>query len=161
MQFNDGRGKPKMNVKPRYCIYCDKEIIRNTRAVTNRISPTQYLKAKFCSLGCRGAWQSENKRGSENPNWRGGKSSKTERLRGSKKYVEWRLGVFQRDRWTCQRCGITGGDLNAHHIEGFDNKKSRYLIDNGITLCVNCHNDFHNQFGRGKNNTTQFLSFIT
>jgi len=56
----------------------------------------------------------------------------------------WRKAVFERDNYTCQICGQVGGDLNAHHIKSFKNYKSlRYVNNNGITLCEECHKKIH------------------
>lgn len=64
--------------------------------------------------------------------------------RNTVQYQEWRSSVFQRDNYTCQRCGKKGTTLNAHHIEPFNRfEKLRYEITNGITLCVKCHREHH------------------
>jgi hypothetical protein len=55
-------------------------------------------------------------------------------------YLEWRNGVFERDNYTCQACGQIGGDLQAHHIRSWaEYPDLRYVIDNGLTLCIPCH----------------------
>lgn len=59
----------------------------------------------------------------------------------------WRKRVYKRDNYTCQRCGATGGDLNAHHKHGIaTHPELAFDIDNGITLCKPCHDDFHLRF---------------
>lgn len=59
-------------------------------------------------------------------------------------YAIWRKAVFERDKFTCQQCGETKGGLNAHHIKGWaKHPEARFDIDNGITLCVNCHQKKH------------------
>ena len=63
-------------------------------------------------------------------------------------YKEWRTTVFVRDSFTCQKCGGVGGRLNAHHIESYaSNKDKRTLVSNGITLCKNCHRNYHHVYG--------------
>lgn len=64
--------------------------------------------------------------------------------RGTADYKFWRTAVFERDKYTCQDCGVVGGELNAHHVKKFkDYPKDRYDIKNGITLCVTCHRKRH------------------
>ncbi len=73
----------------------------------------------------------------------------------------WRESVFARDNWACQKCLIKGGKLHPHHIRNFAEEKDlRFAIDNGITLCRNCHKEFHKKFGIKNNNQEQFHNFI-
>lgn len=72
------------------------------------------------------------------------------RQRGSEQYQTWRTDVFKRDNYTCQHCNKLGGELNAHHIKCWkDYKKLRFKIENGITLCLECHKVEHKKL-RGK-----------
>lgn len=65
-------------------------------------------------------------------------------IRHSGEYAQWRSRVFERDNYTCQRCGKRGGRINAHHIKPFaGNSALRLAINNGITLCENCHREIH------------------
>ena len=67
-----------------------------------------------------------------------------QRIRNSQEYKDWRKAVFERDNYTCQSCGKHGGKLNAHHIKPFkDYPKLRLVLDNGITLCAECHKEAH------------------
>lgn len=99
--------------------------------------------------------------------WRGGASSDNTIIRGSKEYRKWKLDVFKKDNFTCQCCGDnSGGNLEAHHLENFsDYENLRYDIDNGITLCKDCHNpniygSFHNTYGTRFNTPDQLYEYI-
>ena len=83
--------------------------------------------------------------GENHPNWKGGKTTKERKILMSRKeYKQWRIKVIERDNYTCQECGQIGGDLQAHHIKDWaNNKKERYLIRNGVTLCIECHKYVH------------------
>lgn len=86
--------------------------------------------------------------GSNHYNWKGGPKIPKDiknRIRKLREYKDWRHKVFTRDNYTCQECMIRSGNgkevyLEAHHIKSFaDYPELRYLIENGITLCKNCH----------------------
>lgn len=105
--------------------------------------------------------------GEKHWNWQGGKTKDITKERNSYKYGLWRKSIFKRDNYTCQCCGKKGGKLNAHHIENFaDNEDLRFDINNGITLCEECHswkfpNSFHTLYGTRNNNRKQLEEFIT
>ena len=91
--------------------------------------------------------------GPDNPSWKGGVSPEAMRIRKSKQYKDWRDAVMKRDNYTCQCCFQYGGKLNVHHIHDFATfVDERFDLQNGITLCVNCHDStiagsFHNIYG--------------
>lgn len=77
-------------------------------------------------------------------NWKGGITNERHRIRESALYKKWRVQVFERDKYICQSCGKIGGKLNAHHIKPFSvYPELRLDIDNGITLCKECHIELH------------------
>lgn len=73
-------------------------------------------------------------------NWRGGITDINEAIRKSAEYKQWRSSVFERDNFTCQHCGVKGGSLHADHIIPFSvDESKRFDVDNGRTLCADCH----------------------
>ena len=82
------------------------------------------------------------------------------KLRSYPEYIQWRKEVFIRDSYTCQVCNKHGGTLNAHHIESYTtNPELRTALSNGITLCEECHKNFHHQYGYGNNTKAQLNEF--
>jgi hypothetical protein len=92
--------------------------------------------------------------GDNHPMWKGGLSILRNRLRQTYEYKNWRNLVYERDGFTCQICGLIGNKLNCHHIEMFSDIVKEYELkeyddyincgklwdlNNGITLCKNCH----------------------
>jgi len=56
--------------------------------------------------------------------------------------------VFERDGWTCQRCGESYAELHCHHIIGVvQNPIESADVDNCITFCKVCHKEIHEQDG--------------
>lgn len=53
-----------------------------------------------------------------------------------------RLEIFNRDNFTCQKCGDTETELQVHHKE-YNNGFEPWEYDNSIliTYCVNCHQE--------------------
>lgn len=81
-----------------------------------------------------------NQKGDKNTNWRGGVSTEEQLLRMSSIYNEWRKAIYERDDYTCLMCYSRGKKLEAHHIKSFaEYPKLRLDLNNGITLCSDCH----------------------
>jgi hypothetical protein len=97
------------------------------------------------------------KRGSNSPNWIPSLTDE-ERKRNIFGIQSWVKKVKERDDYTCQCCGFKGqprdGLMFAHHINSFKNfKELRTDVNNGITLCQDCHCSnkgigIHNLYGR-------------
>ena len=85
-----------------------------------------------------------NMRGEQHPNWKGGKRTR-HMLSGQIEYKLWREAVFQRDNYTCVWCKTQGTYLQADHIKPWSQYPTlRYAIDNGRTLCAECHTKTEN-----------------
>ncbi len=51
--------------------------------------------------------------------------------------------------------------MKPHHKDSFaDYPKLRFNLDNGITLCINCHIYFHSKYGTHHNNKQQLEEFL-
>jgi len=97
-------------------------------------------------------------KGDKNSNWKGGITSESMKIRNSLEAKLWRDAVFARDGYICQKTGIKGGKLVVHHILNFSsNPELRFAIDNGITLSLKSHIEFHKKYGN-KNNTREQLN---
>jgi len=83
------------------------------------------------------------KAGEKNNRWKGGITPINKQIRHSFEYKLWRKAVFERDNYTCVWCGEkekVSGRLNADHIKPFAHyPELRFAIDNGRTLCEECH----------------------
>jgi 5-methylcytosine-specific restriction endonuclease McrA len=118
------------------------------------ITLNNFLKGKDC-FKCRNEKISETKK---DPSITDEERALRRALRENK---EWRIQVFQRDNFTCQCCGQRGKELHAHHIFNFaDNPDLRLDINNGITLCKQCHYEFHKTYGMRNTNLDQLKEFL-
>lgn len=88
--------------------------------------------------------------GKNHPNWKGGITSISAKLRNGVKMVKWSKTVKKRDKYKCIWCG-SKEDLESDHIKSFkDYPKLRLRVSNGRTLCHKCHVKTDNYGGRGK-----------
>jgi len=119
------------------CSYCGDDF---DRLSCNIKETTKY---NFCSMDCKSKWMSKNNRGSNNCRWITDRNRIKEPniLRNLTEMNTWRKSIYDRDNYTCQMCNSTSsGHLNAHHIKKLStNPDLAYNIDNGITLCEDCH----------------------
>lgn len=138
------------------CDYCHKEIYVDKKRCKT-------CKKHFCNAECMGKWRKEN--------WQGENSTRynaniTDEERKNKRqyqlYYDFIKEVYERDNYTCQCCNDdSGGNLNAHHLNGYNwDKEHRTDINNGITLCEECHREFHKIYGYGNNTIKQFKEFL-
>jgi endogenous inhibitor of DNA gyrase (YacG/DUF329 family) len=99
-------------------------------------------KNTYCSNKCRNLDTKSWFGGERNHNWKGGFNG-VQNIRWSPEYRVWRITIFQRDNFICQKCGCKHtrkNPIHAHHIEYFSvNKDKMFSVDNGITLCKQCH----------------------
>jgi 5-methylcytosine-specific restriction endonuclease McrA len=80
--------------------------------------------------------------------------------RGDQEAAEWAKAIKERDNRVCQLCGRYGISLHSHHLNCWSSfPTQRYELENGICLCEDCHNGFHNVYGRGKNTKYQFEQY--
>jgi len=98
--------------------------------------------------------------GKNNPNYNPNLTDKGRKQRrhgwGQNK---WKNQIKKHNNFTCQKCG-SKENLQAHHINNWKNfKEQRLDIDNGITLCKDCHKKLHSLFGL-KTETKDLLNFL-
>lgn len=101
--------------------------------------------------------------GSNNPAWNPNKTDK-ERFdsRSTPDYDNFKKSVLARDNYTCYCCHKkSADDLEVHHLDGYNwCIDKRVDVTNGITLCHNCHSNFHSVFGMGDNTREQFEQWL-
>ena len=116
------------------------------------------------NLGRKFSKETNAKKGSQkenNPAWKGGVTTENDLIRKSTEYILWRRSCLERDNFTCQKTGQRGGKLVVHHINNFAEKKElRLAIDNGITLSVESHREFHRRYGIKNNTREQLIEFL-
>jgi hypothetical protein len=112
---------------------------RNCKGCGKPFEATPANPQRFCSRPCA------DKHGVR---LRGPNNSKFDlnarRRSRSGKHAAWARSVISRDKATCQRCGITDVELQAHHIKPFKEfPELRWDVDNGLTVCAPCHWAIH------------------
>lgn len=122
------------------CAYCGKEV--------ERLKAHTKGDTLFCSRKCMGLYMRDD------PN-------KLADVSKDPKIVKWSKEVISKFDNTCIKCGQHfDKGLNAHHLNSKDwDKDNIYNVDNGIPLCIDCHQDFHMLYGYGDNTEEQFLEW--
>jgi 5-methylcytosine-specific restriction endonuclease McrA len=154
-------------------------VLDNIRKAHLGIKPTENTRIKMSisklgNINCLGHKETlEHRRNigraimkDKNPNWKGGITKLGYLIRSSFKYKEWRLSIFKRDNFTCQKCHLkASGNLEAHHKKSFSlllqeyniktfeeamNCKELWYLKLGETLCEDCHKLTDNYMAKGK-----------
>jgi 5-methylcytosine-specific restriction endonuclease McrA len=82
----------------------------------------------------------------------------TQEDKGMYEYKKFRKSVLQRDK-RCVLCKKSN-ELIVHHLNGYHwFEEGRYDVENGITLCQECHIKFHRKFGNRDNTKEQFYEW--
>ena len=115
---------------------------------------TEEAKAK---IRAPRALQGPINQGENHGNWKGGISKLRIRLHMSLPHRKWVATVVKRDNRQCQHCGVKGSrktPLEVHHIISFKDIRDKFNIttyeeaiackelwdiNNGLTLCKECH----------------------
>jgi predicted RNA-binding Zn-ribbon protein involved in translation (DUF1610 family) len=144
------RSEKRKTGKTFNCINCGNIFYRSK----SRISRGE---TKYCSLNCFHKSEinrqpnpklseiMKQKVGAKSPTWKGGITQINLKIRNSDAAKEWRRSVFIRDNYTCVYCGLRSYKnhhlyIQAHHIKSFSQyPELRFDINNGITLCKECH----------------------
>lgn len=137
------------------CNYCGKFIIRPPSLINER---------NYCDQNCKNKYHSENLTGDKSAAWKGGKIKFTKILRGCERYSQWRKNIFFRDKCRCVECNksLSLTTAHIHHLKELNILIKEFLeigneptlefaylykdfwdMDNAITLCRNCHGNYH------------------
>lgn len=147
-----GKNHHRYSKKVVYCSVCGKELIRHNCMVYEG-------RKYYCSDECKIKGNSKE----NSPRWNSNLTME-DRIIGRKynEYSIWRKQVFERDNYTCQCCEDNKGhNLNAHHILNYyEYEELRTNLNNSITLCQNCHTNFHKIYGYKHNNKEQLEEFL-
>ena len=152
-----GKRSHNWNRVPVNCVECGKVTLKIPYLIKRNNN-------NFCSLECKGKWQSINHVGENSPRWNWG-LSETERTqkRHYPEYYEFMRAVFKRDRFKCDCCGYQGtsnADTAVHHLNGYHwDKENRTNPDNAVTLCKDCHRQFHKDYTYLNNTKEQYIEF--
>lgn len=106
--------------------------------------PTKYWLGRTDKKGLKGE---------KNHFWKGGVTPIHAIIRNSSEYKLWRKSVWERDWFACVWCGAKGKEarIQADHIKPFAlYPELRFAIDNGRTLCFECHKTTDTYGGRTK-----------
>ena len=165
-QFKKGN-HPKTEFKKGINLYggWNRGLTKNNNKSLKKMSET--IKQQFENGRLKIAqWKKGDTRANKNWNWKGGITPLSSMIRHSQESMEWKIKIFKRNNYICQKCFQRGNSLHIHHIKHFALILQEFLqtysqfspiedketlvrlaitykpfwdIDNGITLCEECH----------------------
>lgn len=135
---------------------CKCECGNKINVITSRL-----LNGGTKSCGCTRIEILKSRTGVNHPNYNPDLTKEEREGRRGAAHDDWSRMVLERDDFTCGMCSKVGGKLVAHHLNSYNwDRENRYNIDNGVTMCVECHREFHSIYGYGNNTRKQFEMFL-
>lgn len=159
---------PVITNRNKICKFCGKTFTPSIR---------NFARNKFCSASCASKSRPSGRKGKKGGqyqkdmvklklsgvnHWRWIKDRTTilerQRIRASIEWRIWRGKVFERDDYACQECKRKKIPLEPHHIiPQREDKQKIFDINNGITLCRDCH---HKTIWKEKDFVEKYLNII-
>ena len=148
------RCRQDINILQVKCKYCGRWYTPTVYETQRRIKALYSSKnlgtenSFFCSNACKRSCPTYRRRRKSKDESRMYKKSTSREVQ-----PELRKMVFERDNYTCQRCGKSKKNdadlvLHCHHKYGIQqNPIESADVDTCLTLCAACHNDVHSKFG--------------
>ena len=119
-------------VQVKRCLTCGKDFTRYPYQ-------DKHNGGKYCSVVCGAATRIKYK----NPDERADMLFRKQELRQSMEYKKWKLSILKRDKKKCINCG-SKKELQVHHIVPVSVDIGKAIdINNGQTLCFDCHLSVH------------------
>jgi len=130
--------------KPRFnCPDCGKKIWRKSKKCK---SCAQIIRQQAYCISCKRpiTYGAKNCLACHNKKQDKGLSKERAKFQNKNEWKALRKKCFERDDYICQRCKNKGGELNAHHVLSWKERKDlRLCLKNLITLCRKCHEFVH------------------
>jgi 5-methylcytosine-specific restriction endonuclease McrA len=145
------------------CPYCDNERKRNIRLDGRNKGLYRTCGSDECLVKSYDSPEVIAKKvhlGAKHPKWITDRSKV--KCRPRPEMTLWRKAIFERDDFTCQKCGQRGGLLQAHHILGYEKfPHKRWDLSNGVTLCISCHKKTDNYGCKGRDSNSSKIESPT
>lgn len=137
------------------CDLCDKKY----QTIYQTYCKHNYNGKCYCRICANKLFNS----GENNSRWRKDLTDEEREIgRNYPEYTQFVKRVYERDKYTCQCCHKKPKHgLAVHHLNGYNwFIEGRTDETNAVTLCENCHSNFHYIYGYGDNTREQYEEWI-